>query len=154
MWEEIISGVPQGSILGPLLFNILNDLFLFVENSDLSNYMLMTMRYIVLVMTWKKLTKWFYENYMVLNSGKCHFMCLGQNTVIEAFVYDNIEMKNSKEEKILGVIIDNKLRFKSHVKDLSKKASQKIWALSRLINHLNDSEKEMIFNALMKSRFS
>ena len=154
MWEEIISGVPQGSILGPLLFNILNDLFLFVENSDLSNYMLMTMRYIVLVMTWKKLTKWFYENYMVLNSRKCHFMCLGQNTVIEAFVYDNIEMKNSKEEKILGVIIDNKLRFKSHVKDLSKKASQKIWALSRLINHLNDSEKEMIFNALMKSRFS
>ena len=154
MWEEIISGVPQGSILGPLLFNILNDLFLFVENSDLSNYMLMTMRYIVLVMTWKKLTKWFYENYMVLNSGKCHFMCLGQNTEIEAFVYDNIEMKNSKEEKILGVIIDNKLRFKSHVKDLSKKASQKIWALSRLINHLNDSEKEMIFNALMKSRFS
>ena len=81
-------------------------------------------------------------------------MCLGQNTVNETFVYDNIEMKNSKEEKILGVIIDNKLRFKSHVKDLSKKASQKIWALSRLINHLNDSEKEMIFNALMKSRFS
>ena len=91
---------------------------------------------------------------MVLNSSECHFMCLGQNTVNEIFVYDNIEMKNIKEQKISGVIIDNKLRFKSHVKNLCKKASQKIWALSRLINYLNDSEKKMIFNGLMKSQFS
>ena len=58
---------------------------------------------------------------MVLNSGKCHFMCLRQNTVNEIFVCDDTEMKNSKEEKILRVTIDNKLRFKSHVKNLSKK---------------------------------
>ena len=165
MWEKIISRVPQGSILGPLLFNIfLNDLFLFVENSDLSNYADDNTLYSsgndlekvkqTLRQDFEIVTKWFYENYMVLNSGKCHFMCLGQNTVNETFVYDNIEMKNSKEEKILGVIIDNKLRFKSHVKNLCKKASQKIWALSRLINYLNDSKKKIIFNALIKSQFS
>ena len=45
-----------------------------------------------------------------------------QNTANETFVYDNIEMKNSKEEKILGVIIDNKLRFKNHVKKLLKRS--------------------------------
>ena len=156
MWEKIISGAPQGSILGPLLFNIfLNDLFLFVENSDLSNYADDNTLYSsgndlekvkqTLRQDFEIVTKWFYENYMVLNSGKCHFMCLGQNTVNETFVYDNIEMKNSKEEKILGVIIDNKLRFKSHVKNLCKKASQKIWALSSLINCLNESKKKMIY---------
>ena len=99
-------------------------------------------------------TKWFYENYMVLNLGICHFMCFGQNTVNETFVYDNIELKSSKEEKILGVIIDNKLRFKSHVKNLCKKTSQRIRALSCSMHYLKDSEKKMIFNALMKSQFS
>ena len=99
-------------------------------------------------------TQWFYENYMVLNSGKCHFMCIGQNTVNETFACDKIEMKNSKEEKILGLIIGNKLRFKSHVKSLCKKVSEKIWALPRWINYLNDSKKKMLFNALIKSQFS
>ena len=165
MWEEFMSGVPRGSIEGPLLFNIfLNDLLLFVENSDLSNYADDNTLYSsgndlekvkqTLKQNFEIVTKSFYENYMVLNSGKCRFMCLGQNSVNETFVYHNIERENGKEEKILRVIIDNKHRFKIHVKNLCKKASQKIWALSRLINCLNDSEKKMIFNALIKSQLS
>ena len=128
MWEKIITGVLQGSILGLLLFNIfLNDLFLFVENSDLSNYADDNTLYSsgndlekvkqTLSQEFEIVTKRFYENYIVLNWGKCHFMCLGQNTVHEKFVYDNIEMKNCEEEKI-----DNKLRFKRYVKNLCEKA--------------------------------
>ena len=63
-------------------------------------------------------------------------------------------MKNNKEQKILGVTIYNRLTFKSHIKDLCKKASQKIVALSRLSNHLNDSQKRLILNSIVKSQFS
>ena len=59
---------------------------------------------------------------MVLNAGKYHFMCLGNNTVTETFLFHNILMENSKEQKIIGVIIDNKLNVKS---EICKKASQK-----------------------------
>ena len=99
-------------------------------------------------------TKWFYENYIILNSGKCHFTCLRQNRVNETFVFDNTNIKNSKEEKILGVIIDIKLRFKNHVENLCKKASQEICALSLLISYLNDSERKIILNDSIKLRFS
>ena len=63
---------------------------------------------------------------MVLNAGKCHFMCLGNNTENKTFLFHNILMENSKEQQIFGAIIDNKLSFKSHISELCKKACQKV----------------------------
>ena len=87
-WQEIIAGVPQGSILGLLVFNIfVNELFLFVSSSNLSNsaddntlYTSGYNREEAKKVLLNDLTEWFFENYMVLNAGKCHFMCLRKNT--------------------------------------------------------------------------
>ena len=70
---------------------------------------------------------------MVLNAGKCHIMCLGKYTENKTFNFKDTIMNNSNEEKILGVTIDNRLTFTSHIR-LCKKDSQKISALSRISN--------------------
>ena len=62
-------------------------------------------------------------------------------------------MKNSKEQTIFGVSIDNKLTFKSHIKNSCKKASQKIGALSKLSNYPNDYQKRLVLNFTVKSEF-
>ena len=97
-----------------------------------------------------RVSHWFYKNYMVLNAGKCHFMCLGNNT--ETFSFSNNLMENSNEQKILGLIIDNNLNFKDHMTELCKKASQKIEALCRLPSYLRNSQKKVIFNSIIKTQ--
>ena len=152
-WDIFSTGVPQGSILGPLLFNIfINDLFLFVSNSYLSNYADDNTLYTfgndlkevkrALNLDFRNVIEWFYENYMVLNADKCHFMCFGLNKEDETLEFDEISLKNSNKEKILGITIDNKLTFESHFTDLCTKTSQKIGVLSRIKNYLDDSKKK------------
>ena len=64
---------------------------------------------------------------MILNSDKCYFLTLGFQDSQPNFSIDNITMKNVSEEKN-----DNKLTFKSHLKNISKKANQKLNALARI----------------------
>ena len=61
---------------------------------------------------------------------------------------------NSKKQKILIVTIDNKLVFSSYIRELCKKASQKISTLSRISNQLNASEKNPSFSRCSKTSFS
>ena len=129
-WEKIIAGVPQGSILGPLLFNIfINDLFVFVSSSNLSNYADDNTLYAsgfnleevkkCLSTEFDAVTKWFCENHMALNAGKCHFMCLGKDTRNETFIFEGLVTKNSKEQKMIGYIYKMSDFYKSSMKSLT-----------------------------------
>ena len=102
-WTEVITGVPQGSILGPLLFNIfLNDIFMFISKCSLCNYADDNTLYSTgknlnrirrnLEMEFMILHQWFQENHMTLNPGKCHYMVIGSRDLSHEIMLNNIKL--------------------------------------------------------------
>ena len=67
---------------------------------------------------------------------------------------ENEILKNSSREKLLGIVIDNKLIFKSHEENLRQKADQKLHAVTRIANFMDISKKRSIMNAFALSQLS
>ena len=70
---------------------------------------------------------------MVLKPDKCSFMSLGVDDELQTnLVCENETFKNSKQEKVLGVTMDNKLNFATHLLNITKNANIKFNALTRI----------------------
>ena len=130
-WAELIIGVPQGSVLGPLLFNIfINDLFFIFEDTVICNYADDNTIYssdLKLDILMKKLEcsvqgslGWFENNGMKLNSSKCHLLVCGHK--YECMLCDVGHSKLIEEHKVklLGVWIDSDQSFDDHKQYLQK----------------------------------
>ena len=140
-------GVPQGSILEPLLFNIfLADLFLIHSDIDVANFADDNTPYLSaknikdviesLERASVSLFRWFENNLLKDNADKCHLLVSTNHKV--SLNVNNFKIKNCDCEKLLGVKFDPTLRFDQT--DLCRRASRKIHALARVTPFMNVSK--------------
>ena len=158
--------------LGPLLFNIfVYHLLLFTNDIDTASYAddnapHVTSSKINLVI--EKLEQCsdslitrFQNNPMIACVDKCRSLVstkvcrinnVPNNNKFKMKI-DEINTESSPKEKLLGVILDGQLSFKSHMSNLCKKASQKLNALARISSFMDLTKGRLVMKAYTSSQF-
>ena len=91
---------------------------------------------------------------MKLNNDKCHLIVAGHKYEHIWAKIGNDNIGESREQRLLGVTIDNKLKFDTHIKGLVKMAHKKLSALIRYTGILNFKKRRTIMKSFIESQFA
>ena len=167
-FEEVTYGVPQGSILGPLLFLLfINDLPLYTKNVNADLYADDTTVYDIqdslemiqynLESALNNLHIWCKCNGMLLNSAKTKVMLITTNQKRHRLNSDNLDLTFNNDsismttsDKILGVFVDNSLTWTEHVKYLRRKIASNIWLLSKIKHFLSQAHRVQFYKSYIQ----
>jgi hypothetical protein len=128
-WEPVKHGVPQGSILGPLLFLMyINDFsltvskiassILFADDTSIISHSNLDEFKNNINLAMNETVVWFQSNFLMLNCNKTHFLQFlskKQNAMKIQIVISNSVITNTNSTKLLGLTIDNTLSWKEHI---------------------------------------
>ena len=167
-FKHISCGVPQGSILGPLLFLLfINDLPLYTSNVCTDLYADDTTLYDVqnsmeqiesnIQIALDNLHVWCRENGMIINSLKTKVMLVTTNQKRQRLENEKLDLKFNNEtlntisnDKILGVFVDKNLNWTDHIKHLTKKINASIWLLSKIKKYLSQEHRIQFYKSYIQ----
>ena len=105
-----------------------------------------------------KLDTWFKNNAMLLNESKCQFMIIKPTRTSrnqgEKIKLGNQTMEEVNNGKLLGIIFDNKLSMRNHIKHICTQASNKLFVLARISNYLDEQKRIILMKSFVISQFN
>ncbi|KAK3089449.1 hypothetical protein FSP39_003702 [Pinctada imbricata] len=157
-WAGVTSGIPQGSVLGPILFLIyINDLpdvvhnivKLFADDTKLYSVVNNINDQTSLQSDINNLLRWSDTWLLSFNADKCKHLHLGGQTNIRYKMGDK-EITSTNHEKDLGVIVDNELKFQLHISTQVKKANQIVGLIKRSFSYIDEEMFLVLFKSLVR----
>ena len=161
---DVISGVPQGSVLGPTLFiYFINDLPDVIKNSRVKIFADDTKAYNsiknsddvdYLQNSIDEMYMWTQQWLLKFNKDKCKVLHLGSNNPKHKYTIgahnDKIELEETCLEKDLGILIDPNLDFKKHIKAITKRASYLSYKILKNFTYKDANTLVPLFKTLIR----
>ena len=161
-WIAVISGIPQGSVLGPILFVIfINDMPEVVDSlcqlfaDDAKIFRSVDLRddegNLKLQADLDKLCEWSKKWQLPFNTDKCKILHIGSSNPCHQYTMNGKKLGKVDEEKDLGVIIDSELKFHKQTAAAVKKANMKLGMIKKSFACLDENVMLPLYTSLVRS---